>query len=326
MTPPEAAVEDAPLATVEASSEDRSAGHTAVPRPAGVNDQIIWPYAITFAVFHLMLPLMFMPWLFSWTGLLLVPIGNYVFCSTGIGLCYHRTLTHRGLLMPKWLEHAFATLGVCSLMDSPARWVAVHRKHHQHSDHQPDPHTPRAGFWWAHLQWLVNENSETRDMAFYEKYARDVLRDPYYFRIERYHLQWWIYLAHAALFYLAGLAIGWASTGNMMAGVQFGLSLLFWGVIVRTVYTWHITWAVNSITHCWGYRNYETSDDSTNQWLIAFLTNGEGWHNNHHAEPRAAAHGHRWWEFDITWATIRALKAVGLAKEVVEPRVWRPGS
>lgn len=314
------APEKAPDEALAAVGEARP---NSVPKPAGTTTSIVWPYAISFAVFHALLPLVFWPYLFSWTGLLLVPIGNYIFCSTGIGLCYHRTLTHRGLVMPKWLERSMATLGVCSLMDSPARWVAVHRKHHQHSDHQPDPHTPRAGFWWSHFQWLVQENSETQGMAFYEKYARDVLRDPYYFAIERYRLQFWLYGVHAALFYFAGLGIGWATSGDMMQGVRFGLSLVFWGVVVRTVYTWHITWAVNSITHCWGYRNYETSDDSTNHWTIALLTNGEGWHNNHHAEPRAASHGHHWWEFDMTWNTIRLLKAVGLAKDVVEPKAWK---
>lgn len=294
----------------------------AIPKPRGVTEQIIWPYAIAFLIFHAMLPLAFVPWLFSWTGLLLIPIGNYVFCSVGIGLCYHRTLTHRGLVMPKWLEHLTATLGVCSMMDSPARWVAIHRVHHQHSDHRPDPHTPRAGFWWSHFQWLLQENEETMGMAFYEKYARDILRDPYYMTIERSNLWVWIYAAHAVLFFLVGLGIGWFNTGAYMGGVQFGLSLVLWGVIFRTIYTWHITWAVNSINHCWGYRNYETNDDSTNHWLIALLTNGEGWHNNHHAEPRAAAHGHRWWEYDLTWATIRLFESLGLAKEVVTPKGW----
>ncbi len=292
-----------------------------IPRPQGVIDKIVWPYAIAFVLFHLALPLAFVPWLFSWTGLLLIPIGNYVFCSTGIGLCYHRTLTHRGLVMPKWLERTLATLGVCSLMDSPARWVAIHRLHHQHSDRQPDPHTPRAGFWWSHFEWLIKENTDLSTIDAYDRYARDVLRDRYYFNIERYHLWFWIYVAHAAVFFLAGLAIGWATTGEYIGGLQFGLSLLLWGVVYRTIYTWHITWAVNSVTHCYGYRNYETSDDSRNQWLVALATNGEGWHNNHHADPRSAAHGHRWWEIDVTWATIRLLRLLGLAKDVVPPRV-----
>ncbi len=105
--------------------------------------------------------------------------------------------------------------------------------------------------------------------------------------------------------------------------MQFGLSLLVWGVFVRTVLVWHITWSVNSVTHVWGYRNYETGDSSRNNWLVGLWSNGEGWHNNHHADQRAAAHGHNWWEFDLTWITIHALEKLGLATDVVRPRAWK---
>jgi fatty-acid desaturase len=101
--------------------------------------------------------------------------------------------------------------------------------------------------------------------------------------------------------------------------VQFGLSLLIWGVFVRTVATWHITWSINSVTHLWGYRNYDTRDSSRNNLVMGFLANGEGWHNNHHAHPSSARHGHKWWEFDIGWLTIRLLMLLGLATKVVLP-------
>ena len=129
-----------------------------------------------------------------------------------------------------------------------------------------------------------------------------------------------IYLVQALLFFVAGLAVGWTTTGVFLKGLQFGLSLLVWGVFVRTVASWHITWSVNSVTHLWGYRNYATADNSRNNWLVGLLAHGEGWHNNHHAQPRAAAHGHKWWEFDQTYLTIRLLEAVGLVKDVVRPR------
>jgi stearoyl-CoA desaturase (delta-9 desaturase) len=132
-------------------------------------------------------------------------------------------------------------------------------------------------------------------------------------------------LAQWAVFYLAGFALGWATTGDLMGGVQFGLSLLVWGVFVRTVLVWHITWSVNSVTHLWGYRNYDTDENSTNNVFVGLWSNGEGWHNNHHAQPRAAAHGHKWWEFDVTYLTIWALAAVGLAKNVVPFRATMPG-
>ena len=129
----------------------------------------------------------------------------------------------------------------------------------------------------------------------------------------------WIYLAHAILFYLVGLGIGWWISGEVMAGVQFGSSLLVWGVFVRTVYSWHITWAVNSVAHRWGYRNYAVSDESRNNWIIGLTNNGEGWHNNHHAYPRCAAHGHKWWEVDFTYSFILFLEKLGIAKDVVHP-------
>ncbi|MEK6234227.1 MAG: fatty acid desaturase [Planctomycetales bacterium] len=303
-----------------AGSETSVGKSKRIPRPSTISSRILWPYVVAFVGFHLLFPLAFVPYLFSWTGVALVFIGNYVFCSTGIGLCFHRTLTHRGLVLPKWLERTFAVFGVCSLMDSPARWVAIHRMHHQFSDQQEDPHSPLAGFFWGHVGWLLRENTNLSHINMYEKYARDVLRDPFYLWMERYYRWAWIYFAHAVLFFLAGLGIGWATGGTAEAGLQCGLRLLMWGVVVRTIYTWHITWAVNSVSHVWGYRNHETSDDSRNNWLVALATNGEGWHNNHHAKPTSAAYGHRWWELDVTYMTIRVLEFLGLATDVKDLR------
>jgi fatty-acid desaturase len=98
-----------------------------------------------------------------------------------------------------------------------------------------------------------------------------------------------------------------------------------WGVFVRTVAVWQITWSVNSVTHVWGYRSFATRDDSRNNWLVGLVSNGEGWHNNHHAQPRAAAHGHKWWEFDLTYLTIRFLHVIGLAHDIVAVRKTMPG-
>jgi len=260
-----------------------------------------------------------LPWLFSITGVVLCIGGHFFFGMLGMTIGYHRLLTHRGFTCPKWLEHCFATLGVCCLQDTPARWVAVHRKHHQHSDQRPDPHTPRAGFFWGHTGWLMLRNRDLSTSAFYERYGRDLLRDPYYLWLERRNRWIWIYFLHAALFFLAGLAVGWIGGGRYLDGLQFGLSLLVWGVFLRTVVVWHITWAVNSITHVWGYRNYETGDNSRNNWLVGLLAHGEGWHNNHHHDQRSARHGHRWWEYDMSWSVIRLLEIAGLAKDVVRP-------
>jgi fatty-acid desaturase len=293
--------------------------------PASVQRwQVLWPYAISLTVIHLLALLAFVPWLFSWTGVILAACGLYVFGTLGINLCYHRLLTHSSFSCPKWLEHFFAILGVCCLQDTPGRWVAIHRFHHQHSDEQPDPHSPLVNFIWGHFGWLMVKNDELHKISMYERYARDILRDPFYLRLEKRLLWVWVYLVHAVLFLLAGLGIGWLLTGEYLDGVQFGLSLLVWGVFVRTVVVWHITWSVNSITHMWGYRNYETGENSRNNWFVALVSNGEGWHNNHHADQRSAAHGHRWWEFDVTYITIRMLRLFGLAWDVVTPNVKVP--
>ena len=293
-----------------------------LPRPAGTRPPVaIWGYSIAVIFYHLLLPLAFVPWLFSWTGLLLIPIGNYIFCSLGIGACYHRLLTHRSYRCKLWLEHTLAIFGVCSLQDSPARWVMVHRMHHQNSDRETDPHSPLVNFFWGHMGWLFIENRPLTKMETYDRYARDILRDPFYMRLERNRLWIWVYALHAVLFFLAGLAIGWATTGTYMGGVQFGASLLLYGVIFRTIYTWHVTWGVNSASHRWGYRNYETDENSRNNWVFALATNGDGWHNNHHADPRSAAHGfHKWWELDVTYLSLRVLAMFGLVWDIVPRR------
>ncbi len=291
-----------------------------LPLPASVQrDKILWPYFVGITSFHALAMLAFVPWLFSWTGLALALAGLYVFGTLGINLCYHRLLTHKGFVLPKWLEHTFAILGVCCLQDTPARWVAVHRLHHQHSDDQDDPHSPLVNFLWGHFGWLMVTNNDLQRLAMYERYSKDVLRDRFYFSLERGANWVWINMAHWAVFFLAGLTAGWIVDGSALDGVQFGLSLLVWGVFVRTVLVWHITWSVNSVTHLWGYRNYETDEQSRNNVIVGLLSNGEGWHNNHHADPRSAAHGHRWWEFDVTYLTIQFLEMLGLAREVVRP-------
>jgi len=280
----------------------------------------LWGYASFIPLIHLLAMLALVPWLFSWTGVVLVFAGHYCFGMLGLTLGYHRLLTHRGFACPKWFEHFLAILGVCCLQDTPARWAAVHRKHHQYSDESPDPHSPLVSFLWGHFGWLVVENRQHSRVDFYERYARDLLRDPFYLRLERGGLWFWIYLGHAVVFFLAGFAFGWATTQTLLGGLQLGLSVLVWGVFVRTVLVWHVTWSVNSLSHIWGYRNYETTDNSRNNWLVGLVAHGEGWHNNHHAQQRAAAHGHRWWECDLTFLTIRLLEAIGLVKDVIRPR------
>jgi len=275
--------------------------------------------AITLALFHVMALAAAVPWLFSWTGLALMLAGVYVFGTLGMNVCYHRLLTHRSFKTSTWLERLFAVLGMCCCQGSPVSWVAAHRMHHQHSDEPPDPHSPIVSFLWSHVGWVLWDNPAVKSRSAYARYAADLCRQPFYLRMEQ-KLDWVkLWIAHILAFPAVGFIVGWLMAGTLMGGVQLALSWLVWGVIVRTVVVWHITWSVNSVTHLWGYRNYKTRDDSQNNWIVGIVSMGEGWHNNHHADQRAAAHGHRWWEVDVTYLTIRFLQLVGLARETVHP-------
>ena len=176
--------------------------------------RIRWRYAIGIPLIHLLACFAFVPWLFSWTGVVLCVLGLYAFGTLGINLCYHRILTHQGMVAPKWLEHGLAILGVCTLQDSPACWVAMHRMHHKYSDTQPDPHSPWVHFFWGHCGWLMIVNRDFRNVNYYERFVRDILKDPFYLRLERNSCWTFIYAAHALLFLAVGFVIGWASSGS----------------------------------------------------------------------------------------------------------------
>jgi stearoyl-CoA desaturase (delta-9 desaturase) len=276
-----------------------------------------WEYLVPIASVHLLACLVVVPWCFSWSGVILAAIGTNFFGTLGINLCYHRLLSHRSLVVPRWLERTLVTIALCSLEDTPCRWVANHRLHHRHSDEQPDPHSPRDGVLWAHMGWLFSWVPQRRSWAFFEQYARDLLADGYYRWLERNPFAILvIYVAHAAVFASAGLLVGrW--TGG---GMQLAASWLVWGVFLRTVLVWHITWSVNSLTHLFGYRSYATDEDSRNNWFVAVVAMGEGWHNNHHHDPASASVQHRWWEVDVTYYLIVLLQRLGLASEVILPR------
>ena len=281
--------------------------------------QIDWVAVLTIGGVHLVALLACLPWLFNWSSVWVMVVGVFVFGYLGINLCYHRLLTHKGLECPEWLEHVFAVLAICCMQDTPARWVGIHRWHHVKSDESDDPHTPLAGLAWGHVGWVFLKNDQIDRYAIYTRFAKDILRDPFYKKLEttaRYPL---IVVASWALFFAVGFAFELLSSGSFSQAIQFGFSLLIWGVFVRTVVVWHVTWSVNSLAHLFGYRNYNTSDDSRNNWFVALMTFGEGWHNNHHADARSARHGHRWFEIDLTFSVIQLLEYVGLATNVVRP-------
>jgi stearoyl-CoA desaturase (delta-9 desaturase) len=251
--------------------------------------------------------------------------GLYLFGTLGINVGYHRLLTHRSFACPRWLERCLTVLGACCWQGTPMNWVAVHRMHHQHSDVQEDPHCPEQSFFWSHMGWFLIHDPKIYNIGTYDRYARDLLGDRFYKNLERPRIWRNLHKMQWAAFFAAGLIGGGVTTWSIIGALQLGLSWLVWGVFVRTVAVWHITWSVNSVTHLWGYRNFDTRDNSRNNWVVGLVSNGEGWHNNHHAQPRSAAHGMRWWELDVSYLTIRGLETVGLAWDVVRPRQEQEG-
>ena len=253
-----------------------------------------WFFTTLIAIFHVGALAAFFT--FRWSSLLVFLVMWIFAQNVGIAIGYHRLLTHRGYVTPKWLEYFIAVCGTMALQGGPIYWVAVHRLHHQLTDRPGDPHSPRDGKWWSHIGWILRGSlhSETKLLA---KYAPDLARDPFYEWLSKYN---WVPLTVVGI-------------GLLLAG---GWSWVLWGVFLRATLGWHVTWLVNSATHMWGSRRFATRDDSTNNWWVAMLTGGEGWHNNHHAHPVSCRHGLAWYELDINYACIRLLAAVGLVRKI----------
>jgi fatty-acid desaturase len=263
--------------------------------------------------FHLLALLACIPWLFDWSAVALVPLGMYLFGTVGINIGFHRLLTHRGFACPRWLECALTVLGVCCRQGTPLSWVAIHRMHHQHSD--------ETSFFWSHVGWFLVYDPAVWSINTYDRYVRDLLRDRFMKKMEKPRTLRIVQAAQIAAFLVLGAVVGAAVHQTWLGALQMSLSWLVWGVFVRTVVVWHVTWSINSLTHMWGYRNFNTHDDSRNNLLVGLVSNGEGWHNNHHASPRACSQGHRWWEIDLTSTFVRALQLVGLAWDVAPVKV-----
>jgi fatty-acid desaturase len=255
-----------------------------------------WPTVIAFAAFHI-LAIFTMVFLWDWKAIAVAVVLYWVCIGWGIGMGYHRLHTHRSYKVPKWIDYLFAVCGAMTLQGGPISWVGVHRIHHQLSDKEGDPHSPRDGGWWAHIIWMTVGEAMHNNTKVTARYAPDLARDRFYVWLNDWH---WVPVTALGLILLA--VGGWA--------------MAFWAVFVRVVAGWHATWLVNSATHMWGGRRFATRDDSRNNWWVALLTFGEGWHNNHHAHPASARHGLAWYEFDMTWLQIRLLEKLGVAKSV----------
>jgi stearoyl-CoA desaturase (delta-9 desaturase) len=256
-------------------------------------------------------------WGFGWTDLGLLG-GMYVLSALGITVGFHRQLTHRSFETGAVVRFVLAALGSMAVQGSVLRWVAQHRRHHQHSDTPADPHSPHhhgrglfglvRGFWHAHLGWAFRP-----DAAGLDRYVAD-LRKLRSIRVASALFPVWI---------VVGLLVP-AVVGGLVAGTWGGALLgLLWGGLVRVFLVHHVTWSVNSVCHLWGSRPYPEHDHSRNNVVFGVLALGEGWHNNHHAFPTSARHGLRWWQVDVSYYVIRAMAVVGLAWKVRLP-VARP--
>ncbi|KAJ1410104.1 Fatty acid desaturase domain [Sesbania bispinosa] len=242
---------------------------------------------------------LFAPFQFNWPAFW-VAVSLYVVTGLfGITLSFHRNLSHRSFKLPKWLEYAFAYCGVLALQGNPIDWVSTHRYHHQFCDSDKDPHSPIEGFWFSHMSWLFDTNSVIERCG-EPNNVGDLEKQPFY-RFLRSS-----YIVHPFALGALLYAIG-------------GFPFLVWGMGVRIIWVYHITWLVNSACHVWGNQPWNTRDLSRNNWWVAMLAFGEGWHNNHHAFEYSARHGLEWWQLDMTWYVVKFLQAIGLATDVKVP-------
>jgi sn-1 stearoyl-lipid 9-desaturase len=260
-----------------------------------LRSDVNWNSAVFLFLFHIgALAALFF---FSWKALASALFLTWVAGSLGIGIGFHRLLTHRGFKTPKWFEYFLTICGTLAMEGGAINWVVTHRIHHAFAEQTGDPHSPRDGRWWAHIGWILRGTAQQHSDKVMRRYAPDLMNDRVHVLINR--------LYFVPLIICGVVLLAWG-----------GWPALMWGVFFRVTFALHSTWLVNSATHLWGSRRFETSDDSTNNWWVALLTFGEGWHNNHHAFSRAARHGLAWYELDLNWLAIRGLTWLRLANSV----------
>ena len=259
------------------------------------SDKMQWVTISVVTLFHILAVAALFT--FSWANLLAAVITWWIAGSWGIGMGYHRLLTHRGFKAPKFVEYFLTFCGTLGLQSGAINWVTTHRVHHAFTETDKDPHTPREGTFWAHVGWIFQGTAQNQSEETKWRYAPDLMRDKVHVFMSNYY---WVTPVVAAVILFA---IG-------------GFSMVLWGIFLRQVIGWHSTWLVNSATHLWGSRRFDTRDDSRNNGLIAALTFGEGWHNNHHAHPRSAKHGLTWYEFDVNWVQLKLMEKLGLITDL----------
>ncbi|MDQ3982327.1 MAG: acyl-CoA desaturase [Actinomycetota bacterium] len=239
-------------------------------------------------------------------------LAMYVLTGLGVTIGFHRYFTHQGFEATPWLRAALAITGSMAIQGPVIRWVADHRRHHAFSDQPGDPHSPHLdegpgvkgvlkGLWHAHIGWFFDEEQTSA-----RRWAPDLVKDPVMRKIDSLFPLW------ALLSFAIPPAIGFAVTGTLGGA----LSAFLWGSLARIFFLHHVTWSVNSICHFYGRRPYQTTDFSTNNWLLAIVSFGESWHNNHHAFPTSAVHGIGKGQIDLTGGTIRLLQRLRLVRDV----------
>jgi stearoyl-CoA desaturase (Delta-9 desaturase) len=268
-------------------------------------DRIDWLRAIPFVAMHV--ACIGVIWVgFSWAAVLVAGLlyALRMFALTGF---YHRYFSHRAFRTSRPVQFFFAAIGAMCVQRGPLWWAAHHRHHHRHTDTPDDMHSPRQhGFLWAHMGWFLTPRGFRTNW----EAIPDLGKFPELRLLDRFDLLMPVLLAIGM--YLLG---GWLNRAYPELGTS-ALQMLIWGFFVSTVILFHATVTINSLAHQFGSRRFETRDDSRNNWLLALITFGEGWHNNHHFFPGSARQGFHWWELDLTWMGLKLLAMLGLIHDL----------
>ncbi|MGY6630277.1 MAG: acyl-CoA desaturase [Wenzhouxiangella sp.] len=267
-------------------------------------ERIDWVRILPFIGLHLACLAVF--WVgVSWIAIA-VFLGSYLLRMFAITAFYHRYFSHRTFKTSRAMQFLFALIGASATQRGPLWWAAHHRHHHKSSDRPEDPHSPRHGFLWSHMGWFLSRKHFDTDL----KQIPDLARYPELRWLDRYDLA--VPVAYAAVLFGLGALLERLAPGLGTSGGQ----LLVWGYFISTVVLIHATLTINSLSHVWGKRRYNTSDDSRNNWFLALITLGEGWHNNHHHFPGSARQGFYWWEIDVSYYVLRMMSWVGLVSDL----------
>lgn len=261
---------------------------------------------------------------FSWQYFSLSALFAFLFLyyltgMIGITFGFHRLLTHKGFYAPGWLKKIAATCGTLCCQGGPISWIGQHRLHHVYSDTPNDPHNAKRGFWYSHIGYIFWRREDLNNVDICARYCPDISKNSFYRFLEDFMIPLQF------LFGIVLLLVGGFFFGETKGFDSYqAMSFVTWGVFVRLVVVYNVTWLINSASHLWGGKPNKTKDEARNNLLTSLLSFGEGWHNNHHAQPRSARHGWYWYQFDPTWILICVLKFFGIVKNVQVPRLEKP--